>query len=76
MPRLTNTVSQRPDEHRDMHDVTYLHARASDLRSAAATSRDPGIAEALREIAGDFEDEARREAIRQIDGNNDRADSS
>lgn len=47
-----------------MQDVDYLRARAQHLRAAAATSRDPEIARALREVAGDFDSEARREAAR------------
>ena len=47
-----------------MRDVGYLRARAMHLRAAAATSRDPEIARALREIAGDFDNEAQREAAR------------
>jgi hypothetical protein len=51
-----------------MHDVTYLRARAEYLRDAAATSRDPEIARALREVAGDFEREAQREDARRFFG--------
>ena len=60
-----------------MEDIGYLRARARDLRSAAATSRDPEIARALQEVAGDFDNEARREEAqheaerRSRDGNSD-----
>ncbi len=56
-------VPHYPADH-DMGDVGYLRARAHHLRSAAATSRDPEIARALREVAGDFDHEAQREAAR------------
>ena len=48
-----------------MHDAGYLRARARHLRAVAATSRDPEIARSLREVAGDFDTEARREESRQ-----------
>jgi len=51
-----------------MHDVNYLRARAMHLRAAAATSRDPEIARALREVAGDFDHEAQREVARHSAG--------
>lgn len=51
-----------------MHDVDYLRARAVQLRAAAATSRDPEITRALREIAGDFDNEAQREAAQHSAG--------
>ena len=53
---------------RNMHDVDYLRARAHHLREAAATSRDPEIAQALREVAGDFDKEALREEVRHAAG--------
>lgn len=45
----------------DMNDAAYLRARANHLRAAAASARDPEIARALRQVAGDFEHEASRE---------------
>lgn len=45
----------------DMHDASYLRARAQHLRAAAATARDPEIARALRQVAGDFDREAAQE---------------
>ncbi len=51
-------------QNHDMNDVDYLRARAQHLRQAAATSRDPEIARALREVAGDFDKEALREEVR------------
>ena len=53
-----------PVEDHDMHDVDYLRARANHLREAAATSHDPEIARAQREVAGDFDTEALHEAVR------------
>ncbi len=55
----------------DMHDVNYLRARASQLREAAATSRDPEVARALREVAGDFDNEAKREEAGNPNGGAD-----
>jgi hypothetical protein len=57
-------ISHMPVENHDMHDVDYLRARAHHLREAAATSGDPEIARALREVAGDFDKEALREEVR------------
>ncbi len=62
-----SSPKQVPTDH-GMHDVDYLRARASDLRSAAATARDPEVARALQEVAGDFDNEAQREEVRQSDG--------
>jgi hypothetical protein len=64
--------ASRPDiDGHEMHDVDYLRARAMHLREAAATSRDPEIARALREVAGDFDSEAQREAARHSAGQAD-----
>lgn len=56
----------------DMHDAAYLRARAQHLRAAAATARDPEVARALRQIAGDFDNEASREEAEAGKNGNDR----
>lgn len=53
----------------DVHGASYLRARAHHLRVTAATSRDPEIARALREVAGDFDAEAQREEVRHAGPN-------
>jgi hypothetical protein len=64
-------ASQKPVDDHDMQDVGYLRARAHHLRAAAASSRDPEIARALREVAGDFDSEAQREEALHADGHPD-----
>jgi hypothetical protein len=66
-----SSASHDISQDHDMHDVGYLRARADYLRTAASTSRDPEIARALREVAGDFDTEARHEATRQFAGQAD-----
>jgi hypothetical protein len=56
----------------DMRDATYLRARAHHLRATAATARDPEIAEALRQVAGDFENEAAREEAQRPENGEER----
>ena len=58
----------------EMHDATYLRARAQHLRAAAATAHDPEIARALRQVAGDFDNEASSEEARAQDNANDQRD--
>ena len=68
MAILSHPVSQsQAPTDQGMSDVDYLRGRARDLRSAAATARDPEITRALREVADDFESEAQREEVRQSD---------
>ena len=46
-----------------MSDIAYLRARAEELRAVAETARDPGTAMALRDVAAEFEHEARVAAV-------------
>ena len=66
-----SSASHEISHDHDMHDVGYLRARADYLRAAASTSRDPEIALALREVAGDFDTEAQREETRHSGGQSD-----
>jgi hypothetical protein len=63
-----NSAPQQIARDVEMQDAGYLRARAQHLRTAAASSRDPEIARALREVAGDFDSEARREEARHSGG--------
>jgi hypothetical protein len=65
------SASHQTVHNHDMHDVGYLRARAGYLRAAASTSRDPEIARALREVAGDFDTEAQLEETRHSAGHAD-----
>jgi hypothetical protein len=66
-----SSTSHETRHDHDMHDVDYLRSRADHLRAAASTSRDPEIARALREVAGDFDTEAQREEARHSTGHAD-----
>ncbi len=46
-----------------MNDIVYLRARAEELRLVAETAHDPGIAQALRDVAAEFEHEASVAAV-------------
>lgn len=48
-----------------MSEIAYLRARAVELRNAAETARDPAVVRALKEVAAEFDHEARINAIHE-----------
>lgn len=48
-----------------MNEIAYLRARAAELRVAAETARDPAVVWALREVAAEFDYEARITAMHE-----------